>query len=232
MTDTDTRKVALYARVSTGELPRAKGESDADFERKQRQHLENQMIKLRDYAKFREWSCDEYQEHGHGDDSNRPILAQIMRQVEQGRYKALVVLRCDRAARDSLQIHRLLKKLKDYRADFVAAEEGLDSSTDMGEAMIKISGIFGEMDLRSIRKRVQAGMDRAKLTGTRSGKPIGRPKRSLSPVAVAEKIKANPGISQRRLAKELGVPRQTLRRYLHSLDPGIKQLIGSLKGGE
>jgi len=228
MTD-DTRKVALYARVSTGEIPRAKGESDADFERKQKQHLENQLIKLRDYAKFREWSCDEYQEHGHGDDSNRPILSQIMHQVEQGKYKALVVLRCDRAARDSLQIHKLLKKLKDFRADFISAEEGLDSSTDMGEAMIKISGIFAEMDLKSIRKRVQAGMDRAKLKGTRSGKPIGRPKSSISLNDIAFRIKISPGISQRRLAKELSIPRQTLRRYLDKLDPAIKQLIGTPK---
>jgi DNA invertase Pin-like site-specific DNA recombinase len=214
------KKVALYARVSTDEIPGEKGETQEAFEKKQRQHLENQLIKLREYAKFREWDFDEYQEHGHGDDSNRPVFAKILKKVEAHQYQALIVMRTDRAARDSLQTHLLLQKLQENHAYFISAGEGLDTTTIYGEAYIKMAGIFAEMELKTIKQRVKAGMDRAKLRGTRTGNPIGRPHRILSKLEIQAIREQEPSISVKELARRLDVPRTTLMRFLEACEPG------------
>lgn len=214
------KRVAIYARVSTDEIPRAKGESDQAFEKKQRQHLENQLIKLREYAQFRAWEYDEFKEHGKGDDSNRPIFANLLKKIEAHHYQALVVMATDRAARDSLQTHLLLKKLQDNHAFFISAGEGVDTTTEMGEAIIKIVGILAEMELKGIRRRVKAGMERAKLQGTRTGNPIGRPHRILSKLEIQNIREKEPDISVKELAKRLDVPRTTLMRFLKACEPG------------
>jgi DNA invertase Pin-like site-specific DNA recombinase len=65
-----------------------------------------------------------------------------------------------------------------------------------------------------IRERVLAGMARAKVTGTKSGKAIGRPR---TPEGTRQAIRAAHragGISLRQLAKRFGVGPETVRRIL------------------
>ena len=42
--------------------------------------------------------------------------------------------------------------------------------------MFQMMGVFAEFERSMIRERVLAGMSRAAASGTRSGKPIGRPR--------------------------------------------------------
>lgn len=196
---TQIKRVAIYARAST----------DPEF-----QNPEHQLIKLREYCKFREWEFEEFSEFVHGDSDDKPVLKQLLKKIEAHHFQALVVWQTDRAARDSYQTHLLLKKLQDNHAYFVSAGEGMDTTTEMGEAIIKVAGIFAEMQLKNIRRNVRSGMARAKAQGTRSGKPIGRPQRVLPTADIQTIREAEPGISISELAKRLDVPRTTLKRFL------------------
>jgi DNA invertase Pin-like site-specific DNA recombinase len=46
----------------------------------------------------------------------------------------------------------------------------------MGKAMFQIAGVFVELERSILRDRIMAGIARARNKGTRSGKPIGRPR--------------------------------------------------------
>jgi DNA invertase Pin-like site-specific DNA recombinase len=69
---------------------------------------------------------------------------------------------------------------------FVSHQEALDTSTPMGKAMFTIIGAMAELERNVIRERVIAGLDYARTHGTKSGRPVGRPKAVFSRVRVIE----------------------------------------------
>ena len=79
---------------------------------------------------------------------------------------------------------------------------------------IAIFSVFSEFERAIIQERIAAGMARAKAKGTKSGKPIGRP-RIAAPIK--DRIRAAHragGASLRDLAAQFRVGRETVRRAL------------------
>jgi DNA invertase Pin-like site-specific DNA recombinase len=75
------------------------------------------------------------------------------------------------------------------------------------------TAIGGTADTRlkaEIRERVAAGLEHARQYGTRSGKPIGRPRVTVSADEVAEL--RSQGVSWRAIADKLGAGVGTVRR--------------------
>ncbi len=54
--------------------------------------------------------------------------------------------------------------------------QALDTTTPAGRAMFGMLAVFGEFEREMIVARVNAGLARARQSGTKSGKAIGRPK--------------------------------------------------------
>ena len=98
--------------------------------------------------------------------------------------------------------------------DFISHQEALDTSTPIGKAMFTIVGAMAELERSVMRQRVIAGVEYAKRNGTRSGKPIGRP-RAIFPRDEAVRLRKQ-GISLRRIAAKLGVGEGTVRRALQA----------------
>ena len=85
--------------------------------------------------------------------------------------------------------------------------------------MFGMLSVFSEFERAIIQERIAAGMARAKVKGTKSGKPIGRP-RIASPIK--DRIRAAHragGVSLRDLAAQFRVGRETVRRVLCALPP-------------
>ena len=55
-------------------------------------------------------------------------------------------------------------------------QQGIDSSTPMGRAMIQMASIFGEQERSILRDRVIAGLNRVRQEGKRLGRPKVAPK--------------------------------------------------------
>jgi hypothetical protein len=68
----------------------------------------------------------------------------------------------------------------------------------------------GPIERSRLSDRVKAGIERARIHGTRSGKPIGRPRALLRRDEVAE-LRRN-GLSWRQIASKVGVGVGTVRR--------------------
>lgn len=112
----------------------------------------------------------------------------------------------------------ILDRLKQNAVGFVAIRnEGIDTTTPAGRLMLHLVAAFAEFERELIRERVQAGVARVKATGkTKSGKPIGRPRRDVDPGRVAH-LRAE-GRSWREIAMSVGVPVRTARRALLRLE--------------
>jgi DNA invertase Pin-like site-specific DNA recombinase len=82
----------------------------------------------------------------------------------------------DRLGRSLTGLLELLTELHAKHVDLYLHQQGLDTSTPSGKAMFQMMGVFAEFERSMIRERVLAGMSRAAASGTRSGKPIGRPR--------------------------------------------------------
>jgi len=204
-------KAALYARVSTAES-------------RELQDPETQLIKLRQYAQFREFEISkEYIEYASGCDDDRPVMKELLHDAKQGKFRTILVFRIDRLSRSTYKLFSVMQDLKDWHVNVISVTEGLDTESRLSEGIFLMLGIVAGWEREGIVERINAGVQRAKLKGTRSGKPIGRPKRGYEskgrkkPITMEQLAHArqdNPLISQAELARKLGIPRSTLQRYL------------------
>jgi DNA invertase Pin-like site-specific DNA recombinase len=55
-------------------------------------------------------------------------------------------------------------------------QQAIDSTTAAGKAMLQMCGVFAEFERSILRERIHAGIARARVSGTKSGKALGRPR--------------------------------------------------------
>jgi DNA invertase Pin-like site-specific DNA recombinase len=104
-----------------------------------------------------------------------------------------------------------LSELHAKRIDLYVHQQGLDTSTPAGKAMFQMLGVFAEFERGMIRERVRAGMVRARATGTKSGRAIGRPALAEATTArIADLLGASQ--SESAIVTELGVGKGTVGR--------------------
>lgn len=73
-----------------------------------------------------------------------------------------------------------------------------------------ILGTIAKQERIRIQERVRAGLNRAKMQGTKSGKPIGRPRAVFRRDQVQE-LRSS-GLSWRQIARQIGVSITSVRR--------------------
>jgi len=194
-------RAALYMRVSTTE-----------------QTTENQQRELRAAAKrlghtIVEVYADKGISGAKGRDK-RPAFDRLCKDAVRGRFDIIMVWSVDRLGRSLQDLVAFLSEVHASRIDLYLHQQGIDTTTPAGRAMFQMMGVFAEFERAMIVERVRAGMARARVKGTKSGKAIGRP--SLDPKLKAE-IKAayqKGGVSLRAVAKQFDVSAETVRRCL------------------
>ncbi len=106
----------------------------------------------------------------------RPGLDKALREAVQGRYDALAVWSVDRLGRSLQDLLHTLSELQAAGCDLYLHRQAIDTRTPSGRAMFQMLGVFAEFERAMIVERVKAGLARARDKGTRSGRPIGRPR--------------------------------------------------------
>lgn len=150
-----------------------------------------------------------------GKDTKRPQLDQLMGFVRSG--DTLIVHSMDRLARNLDDLRRIVQTLtgKGVRIEFVKEHltfTGEDSP--MANLMLSVMGAFAEFERALIKERQREGIAQAKKRGAFKGR-----KKSLSEAEVAElgqQVAA--GVSKAQVARELGISRQTLYKYLRGVE--------------
>ena len=131
-----------------------------------------------------------------------------MADARRGAFDIVLVWRFDRFARNVKQLVLALEDFRSLAIDFISHQEALDTSTPMGNAMFTIIGAMAELERHMIQERVVAGMEYARARGTKSGKPIGRPRAIFR----RDEARELQGRSWRQIARQLGVSATTVRR--------------------
>jgi DNA invertase Pin-like site-specific DNA recombinase len=149
-----TKRAALYCRISTGD-----------------QHLETQLLDLRELAKQRGLEIvREYTDVISGAKSKRPGLDQLMADARRHRFDVLLVSAFDRIARNVRHFLEVLDELNHLNIQFISLRENIDTGGPLGRAMLTIIGAVAELERSLIVERVRSGMRRAKLEGRRIGR--------------------------------------------------------------
>jgi len=149
------RKFALYVRVSTSE-----------------QTVENQKIRLIEYAKKNDYEYDMFEEV-ESTRKTRPVKQALLARLRNHEYDAVVVFKLDRWARSSTELILDTKELIDKGIGFISISDNLDFSTAAGKLQFAILSAFAEFERELIRERTIEGLRRAKLQGKNAGRPVG-----------------------------------------------------------
>jgi DNA invertase Pin-like site-specific DNA recombinase len=182
----DTRRAAIYVRLST-----------------QEQTTDSQESELQEYAERRGWSCTVYRDKGQsGAKNDRPALNALLADLRKRRIDVVVVWALDRLARSLKQLLAISEECRLLGVDLVSLKQSVDTTLPAGRLTFQVLGAVAEFEREMLRERVRAGMAQAR----RSGKSVGRPskRKFLSSEIERMKLLRSQGSSVRRLAAEFG----------------------------
>lgn len=195
---------AIYARVSSKDG---------------RQFTENQLPDLRAFVERLGYTLyKEYVEQETGTGAvARAQFDQMFLDAHQRRFQVVVFWALDRFSREGpRETLNHLHRLREHGVEYISFTEQYLNS--LGPWQQAIEGFLASIAKQeSVRRgqRVRAGHERVKLTGTKSGKAIGRPALPVATVTRIQDLRAA-GMSFRKIATELGVPVATV--HLHCSD--------------
>lgn len=181
---TPKRRLIGYARVSTED-----------------QKTNAQLIELK------EAGCSIiHQEQGSGASKARPVLTQLLKEIQAG--DVLVVVRLDRLARSVSHLLEVIEGLAKVGAHFKSLQDPIDTSTPQGMFSLQVLGAVAQLERSLISERTKAGLRAAKARG---------------------KMLGNPGVREHRqeTIRRLTVARE--KRYLEPLIASADQWMPTVK---
>lgn len=144
----EMKKIAIYIRVST--------QYQVD-----RASLPVQREELINYARYALGieAYEVFEDAGYSaKNTDRPAYQQMMARVRTGEFSHVLVWKIDRISRNLLDFAAMYKELKELGVIFVSKNEQFDTSSAMGEAMLKIILVFAELERNMTSERVSAVM--------------------------------------------------------------------------
>lgn len=155
-------KVAIYVRVSTNH------QIDKDSLPLQRKDLKNYCKYVLNTDKY-----EIFEDAGYSaKNTDRPNYQKMIEKIRKREFTHLLVWKIDRISRNLLDFCDMYNELKRYNCIFVSKNEQFDTSSAMGEAMLKIILVFAELERKLTAERVSSVMlDRASK-GLWNGAPI------------------------------------------------------------
>lgn len=82
----------------------------------------------------------------------------MMGRIRKGEFTHVLVWKIDRVSRNLLDFAEMYEELRSLRVTFVSKNEQFDTSTAIGEAMLKIILVFAELERNMTSERVTATM--------------------------------------------------------------------------
>jgi DNA invertase Pin-like site-specific DNA recombinase len=154
------RRAALYVRVSTADRG---------------QTVENQLQPLQEAAGRLGWTIvGVFRDEGISGSwgrQKRPGLDALLKGVARKEFDIVAAWSVCRLGRSLSDLIGLLGELRSRDIDLYLHQQALDTSTPSGRMLFGMLGVFSEFERAMIRDRVMAGLDRARASGKRLGRP-------------------------------------------------------------
>jgi DNA invertase Pin-like site-specific DNA recombinase len=209
----ETKRVALYARVSLKDKERDK----AKQEKARKQDTENQLRQLREFSGKQEgWEVvAEYPDYETGSGlKKRPQFEQMFRDASERKFDLLLFWSLDRLSREgTYKTMQHLERLKSNGVDWWSLkEEYLRTIGPFADAVLSILATLAKMERLRISERTKAGLERVRDEGIVLGRPSVEDKKGFS-VTKARAMR-DQGMSLREIATAMEVSPATV---LHRL---------------
>lgn len=140
--------VAIYIRVSTlHQIDKA----SLPVQRKELVAYAELVLGATDYKIFEDAGYS-------AKNTDRPAYQEMMGEVRRGYFTHILVWKIDRISRNLLDFSIMYSELNDLDVTFVSKNEQFDTSTAIGEAMLKIILVFAELERNMTSERVSSVM--------------------------------------------------------------------------
>lgn len=147
--------------------------------------------------------------------ASRPELDKALVAVRAGDH--LVITKLDRLGRSLRNLMDVGDDLRERGVELVVLDQGIDTSTPVGQMFFHILGAVAEFEHSLMVERTKQGLEAARARGRTGGqKPKLRPRQ----IKLAQQMYDETGNDGKRkhtvqqIAEELGVSRPTIYRYL------------------
>ncbi|MBC3798458.1 recombinase family protein [Acetobacterium tundrae] len=146
------KKAALYVRVSTSmQVDR----DSLPFQRDELVNYSKYALNIDDYEIFEDAGFS-------AKNTDRPKYQEMMTRVRKCEFSHIIVWKIDRISRNLIDFCEMYEEIKKYDTAFISKNEQFDTSSAMGEAMLKIILVFAELERKLTGERVLSVMiDRA-----------------------------------------------------------------------
>ncbi len=115
--------------------------------------------------------CDVYfEDKMSGRNMERPEFQKMIEQLRPG--DSVMVVSIDRLGRNLKELVELSSKLEDMGVNIVALNQGIDTSSKMGQLFYNFMALMSEMELMFIQERQREGIELAKQNGRYKGRPL------------------------------------------------------------
>lgn len=155
----ENKTVAIYTRVSTGY------QVDKDS-------LPFQEKELKAYCKhiLHAEKTELFEDAGKsGKNTDRPAFLRMMKKIRAGEISHVVVYKIDRISRNLVDFSLMYDEFKKYRVTFISLNEQFDTSSAIGEAVLKIILVFAELERKLTSERVTDVMIGRAVSGKWNG---------------------------------------------------------------
>ena len=151
-------KVAIYIRVSTKKQVEEGYSLDAQRERLEKMCETNGYIIYKVYA----------DEGKSGKDTNRPAFQEMMKDMREGMFDKILVMKLDRISRSVIDLEIMIKEMQKYNVHFESASEKIDTSSSFGMMFVRLLAIFAQFERERISERIYDAFEEM----VANGKPI------------------------------------------------------------
>lgn len=141
--------------------------------------------------------------------TDRPVFKDMLSKMVAG--DTLIVTMVDRLGRSASDILNVVEMLKAMSVRVrILQFDGIDITSSVGKMMLTCMGAMAELERNILIERTNAGLERTKAQGTILG-----PKLTITPDVMATLVSRKAaGATLDTLAKEYGVPRNTIARNI------------------
>jgi len=193
--------VALYARVSTED-----------------QSVETQIEALERFATHLGLTIPEgqtYTDRGvSGRLDSRPDFDRLLEAIRTRQVEVVLVTKLDRIARSVQTALKFFGEAEAAGVRIILTDQALDTGRPAGRMIRTILAAVAEFEGDLIRERTQVAMDaiRSGARKTKSGNPVGRPRRVTTEIVERIRAARADGLTWNETAQRVGLPAETCRR--------------------
>ncbi len=195
MTD-PIRAVLIYGRTSTD---------------RQSESLETQLARLRTSVP----GAVEFVDAGvSGPGVDRPAFDHLLEEIGSGHVGSVTVTKLDRLGRSAKTILEFFNDAEAHGVRVVVLDQAIDTSTPVGRLVRTVLAAMAELEADLIAERTREAMAAFKMgtRTTRSGRPVGRPRRLTPEIVRRIREERAKGLMWSVVAQHVGIPAGTCRK--------------------